>query len=296
MYNVAQGVFYTGTQSVSPAPPGPPFVSTSAVNGTSVDPVTGKIVMGNDIGGVSAQLLSNREIPSAGFNITLSGTGNIGVGTNTPSGRIHAFSSINNTSTVLSENGIDGTGSSAVFRCMIGGGSITELGTTGSAFAVNPNLAASGYLISNAANGIIIGATGAGPAAFRIFTSLVGEVLRVVSSGNIGVGVNTPTAYLHLKGGTAAVGSAPIKLNIGVNLAVPESGALEWNGSNVFFTNAATRESIFIGNDGAAAPGVTVGIVITSFYGTSATNFLGDPNSWASVRVNGTVYKIPLYT
>jgi hypothetical protein len=277
-------------------PPGPPFVNTSAANGLSVDPISGKIVLGNNVGGVSAQLLSDREIPSGGFNINLSGLGNIGVGTVTPAGRVHAFSSINNTSMVLSENGIDGTGSSAVFRAMIGGGSITELGTTGSAFTVNPNLAASGYLISNATNGVIIGATGIGPAAFRIFTSLVGEVVRITTNGNTGIGVNTPTAFLHIKPGTAAVGSAPIKLNAGVNLAVPETGALEWNGANVFFTNAATRQNFLIGNDGAAAPATSIGVAIVNFYGTSATNFLGTPNSWAGVTINGIAYKIPLYT
>ena len=43
---------------------GPPFVSGSADNGASVDPVTGRIVLGNNVGaaGSPAQLLSNREI------------------------------------------------------------------------------------------------------------------------------------------------------------------------------------------------------------------------------------------
>lgn len=47
----------------------PPFVPTAADNGLSVDPVTGRIVLGQDIGapGDPAQLLSNREIPSFGF-------------------------------------------------------------------------------------------------------------------------------------------------------------------------------------------------------------------------------------
>jgi hypothetical protein len=45
-------------------PPAPPFDPTSANNGLSVDPVSGKIVLGNDVGAVGspAQLLNDREI------------------------------------------------------------------------------------------------------------------------------------------------------------------------------------------------------------------------------------------
>src|ERR1700693_1537927 len=62
-------------------PPGPPFVITSANNGLSVDPVSGKIVLGQDIGqaGDPAQLLNAREIPMKGFpfSFTDNGAGNL---------------------------------------------------------------------------------------------------------------------------------------------------------------------------------------------------------------------------
>lgn len=50
---------------------GPPFPVTSANNGVSVDPVSGAIVLGNDVAGVLATLLSNREIPMATFLLRL---------------------------------------------------------------------------------------------------------------------------------------------------------------------------------------------------------------------------------
>src|SRR5687767_7678796 len=52
---------------------GAPFAAGSAANGLSVDAVTGRIVLGNDLLGVAglAQLLSNREIFTNGFSITL---------------------------------------------------------------------------------------------------------------------------------------------------------------------------------------------------------------------------------
>jgi len=54
-------------------PPGPPFLLTSADNGLSVDTVSGRIVLGQDVGapGDPAQFLSAREIPMAGFSFTM---------------------------------------------------------------------------------------------------------------------------------------------------------------------------------------------------------------------------------
>lgn len=53
--------------------PGPPFASNSADNGLSVDTVSGKIVLGNDVGdpGNPAALLNVREIDTGAFGILL---------------------------------------------------------------------------------------------------------------------------------------------------------------------------------------------------------------------------------
>lgn len=48
-------------------------------------------------------------------------------------------------------------------------------------------------------------------------------------------------------------------------------------------------------DDGIAAPATSVGIGIVNFYGTSATNFLGQPNAWLRINISGTSYKIPCY-
>jgi len=52
-----------------PGSSGPPFPLNSAENGLSVDPITKRIVLGNDVGAVGdpAQLLSNREIKLKSF-------------------------------------------------------------------------------------------------------------------------------------------------------------------------------------------------------------------------------------
>jgi hypothetical protein len=62
-------------------PSGPPFVATSANNGLSVDPVTGRIVLGNNVGGVLATLLSAREIPFNSFALSFTGTPTLNIGT-----------------------------------------------------------------------------------------------------------------------------------------------------------------------------------------------------------------------
>lgn len=62
-------------------PSGAPFGPGSGRNGLSVD-AGGFLVLGNNIGAALAVLLSNREIPSAGFDIRMSGTGNLVLGSN----------------------------------------------------------------------------------------------------------------------------------------------------------------------------------------------------------------------
>lgn len=59
----------------APGPPAPPFDPTSAENGLSVDPVSGRIVLGNDVGGTSAALLTNRQLPMSGLHILLTDPG-----------------------------------------------------------------------------------------------------------------------------------------------------------------------------------------------------------------------------
>lgn len=104
------------------------------------------------------------------------------------------------------------------------------------------------------------------------------------------------SAYLKLSAGTATALTAPLKFVSGTNLTTAETGAMEYNGTNLFFTRTGTtRENVLVGNSGAAAPSTSATGTFPNHYG-GATNFLGDPNSWASVVIGGTTYKIPLFT
>ncbi len=57
-------------------------------------------------------------------------------------------------------------------------------------------------------------------------------------TGKLGVGVAVPTAILHLKAGTATAGTAPLKINSGTVLGTTEGGAIENDGTHLYYTAA----------------------------------------------------------
>lgn len=59
-----------------------------------------------------------------------------------------------------------------------------------------------------------------------------------ISSGNIGLYTVSPTARLHLPSCTATAGTASLKIPSGTNLNTTEAGALENNGTHLYFTFA----------------------------------------------------------
>jgi hypothetical protein len=70
----------------------------------------------------------------------------------------------------------------------------------------------------------------------------------------IAVGVAVPTALVHLAAGTAAAGTAPLKITAGgIVLAAPESGAIESTDTHIYWTNnAGTR--LQLDNDAVVVP------------------------------------------
>jgi len=72
---VGQGNAFVSPNTATPG--GAPFPAGSAENGLSVDPITGRIVLGNDLFAAPiAQLLNSREIDLNSFLLMLSGTNN----------------------------------------------------------------------------------------------------------------------------------------------------------------------------------------------------------------------------
>jgi hypothetical protein len=64
--------------------------------------------------------------------------------------------------------------------------------------------------------------------------------------GNIGLGygITSPTAQVHLAPGASSTGAAPLKFSPGTNLAAVENGAMEYNGTHLYFTTGGARYQI----------------------------------------------------
>ena len=91
-------------------------------------------------------------------------------------------------------------------------------------------LCSGGYSLFNATAGM----------HFRISNSVK---MTLLSNGNFGIGLS-PTAVLTLKAGTATAETAPLKLTSGTNLTTPENGAMEFDGTNLYFTVGGVRKTI----------------------------------------------------
>jgi hypothetical protein len=94
---------------------------------------------------------------------------------------------------------------------------------------------------------LVLATTSATAQDIRFFTGASGanERMRILSTGNVGIGVTAPTARLHLAAGTATASTAPLKFTSGTNLTTAEAGAMEWNGTNLFLTTSGSvRQTI----------------------------------------------------
>lgn len=119
-------------RDVNSGPPGPPFLPTSADNGLSVDAVSGRIVLGQDVGatGDPAMYLSDRELPNAGFSTRMVGTGKLII-SQTPA--INTGQSIQADAGIRIGNGFGGTieldsAPAATLSLISNGGSIDSQG------------------------------------------------------------------------------------------------------------------------------------------------------------------------
>jgi hypothetical protein len=102
------------------------------------------------------------------------------------------------------------------------------------------------------------------------------EKLRVLSTGNVGVGVADPTAYLHIKAGSTAAGTAPIKLTDGPLMTLVEPGAIEYKGHTFYASTYLVRRSIMLAQDIVVTP-ITVANTTTEtliYTAPMAANYL----------------------
>ena len=99
------------------------------------------------------------------------------------------------------------------------------------------------------------------------------ENAQFQNSVYIGAATTAPTALLHLAAGTATASTSPLKFTSGTNLTTGETGAMEYNGTNLFFTRTGTtREGVL------TQSAITTEVVVS--------------DTTITVNINGTTYKI----
>lgn len=84
------------------------------------------------------------------------------------------------------------------------------------------------------------------------------EKMRIDYLGRFGIGIDTPTSFLHLKAGTTTANTSPMKFEDGVLMTTPEHGAVEFDGSNIWTTISGVRaKNIFSSNNLSALASTT---------------------------------------
>lgn len=99
----------------------------------------------------------------------------------------------------------------------------------------------------------------------------------------IGIETAAPTAVLHLPAGTSSINTSPLKLTSGTNLTTPESGSVEFDGTNFYATtNSLTRNALQLASVTALIAGQTI---IVPFATSNVFSLI--PNFAATLNATG---------
>jgi hypothetical protein len=122
------------------------------------------------------------------------------------------------------------------------------LTATGSGASTNVRLGGANPLLVNTTINL-------GTFTFGLRTTALPNLFTVLNNGNIGIGIS-PTSLFHLKAGTAT--AAPLKFTSGANLTTAAAGAMEFDGTNLYFTPSTARKTIAFNDFTNIAAGSTL--------------------------------------
>jgi hypothetical protein len=110
------------------------------------------------------------------------------------------------------------------------------------------------------------------------------EKMRLSTNGSLGLGTTSPTAVLHLKAGTTAANTAPLKFTSGSLMTTAEAGAIEFVTDNFYgtITTGAARKEFTL-NDATLTSG-RIPVVTTNGRLTDNGNFVWD-NTWSRLGI-----------
>lgn len=173
-------------------------------------------------------------------------------------------------------------GTATTFYGNFGMNSSGWAGTAGTSTFSAPNVV---YLTATSGD-LALGTTTSNPIRFVIGGGTDAAIISTL--GQVGIGVASPTAMLHLVGGTASANTAPLKLTSGTNLTTAEAGAHEYDGTVSYFTNDASSGRGYL-------PAVQIFRLTANgtAFGPAIGNFFG-ANSAVQLIANGK-YEIEAY-
>ncbi len=212
---------------------------------------------------------------------------NVGIGTSAPStsGKLNI---VGGDLIIGSGTVHDGTASEDLY--LLGSGNlVTEgnayLGLSSGLVGIGTTLpvAKLGIKTSGSTPGLTISTTGETP------------LFLVKANGTTGVGTANPTAVLHIKAGSTSL--APLKIDSGTPLSSPESGAIELDGTNLFYTTSdLLRRTVVNLNATQSLTNKTLlssTLLSNNVSGNWATTGpLGIGNSSQIISINATTWKL----
>ena len=279
------GMFGTGYTTNGLFRQGGAFLNSNAPAGMSFVSQAGAIRFGT--GGFA----------DANERLTIASTGNIGIGTTTPSASLHVRKDQNSINSVFVENRNTGTGAFAAVSTS-NGSNIFEYGMLGTGYTTNGLFRQGGaFLNSNAPAGMSFvsqaGAIRFGTGGFAD----ANERVTITSTGNVGIGSTTPVAKLSvgghtqtnsltiLGGGTYEAGSIYSDASWGMLFRAKQNSP---SGAIFRWSDASDSEQFRISTAGNMLVGTTTGSSKLSVSGNGY--FYGDVSSEGSnqTRVNVT--------
>jgi hypothetical protein len=226
--------------------------------------------------------------------LTILNNGNVGIGTTSPTEKLTIID--NNPTAGVPSFSVKNSNSAGAGRFSVnnnGTGSVI-VQSTGSAYASIPSLYNIGYIgISGNLTTLNFGTNadldtgGTSPIIFSTggYNNIPTMIVTAGNPGKIGIGITTPTAFLHIKAGTSTANTSPLKFTSGTLLTVSEDGAIEYL-TNAFYLR---NDKLIIGsntNNGVDKLQVNGSSLSTTAKGGTTTDYV--QNDANGIRLIGT--------
>lgn len=142
--------------------------------------------------------------------------------------------------TALGHNAMMGVDGQSIGTRNVAVGDNAAIGLTSGAnnTVVGPS---AGVNLTDQTGNILIGFAATAIAGRSNYLNIGGLIYGDLAGGNLGVGVQTPTARLHFGANRSTPGGAVMKLSGGTLLDVPENNSVEFDGSDLYLTVGGTR-------------------------------------------------------